>query len=58
MLLNNTMAGIGFAKYILEDYNHRAPDSSIHADFRNQRLDHDNWLAWARTAGGNLGFSC
>jgi hypothetical protein len=56
MLLNNTMAGIGFAKYILEDYNHRAPDSSIHADFRNQRLDHDNWLAWARTAGGNLGF--
>jgi hypothetical protein len=55
-LLNNIAAGIGFAKNVLEDHKSRAPDSSIDADFRNQKLNHVNRLAFVGFGEGNPGF--
>ena len=56
MLLNNTTAGIGFAKNVLEDHKSRTPNFSIPTDFRNQKLNHENWLASVRFGEGNPGF--
>jgi hypothetical protein len=53
MLLNNTMAGTGFAKDVLEDHKSRAPYSSIHTDFRNQNLNHENRLTSIGFGKGN-----
>jgi len=50
------MAGIRFARNILEDYKSRALDFSIDKDFRNQKLNPANRLASIEFVDDNPGF--